>query len=188
MRSAGQKGAQEMAGKCRVEFSNRQKDMPADKQVRDLIRACCAQTLRREGVEFPCLVSVSFVTKDEIRRLNSQSRGVADVLSFPLEEFSKGVPEGYRPVISPLPLGDIVLCPAKAVEQAEQYGHSLVREIAFLSVHSMLHLLGYDHMTKEDERQMFDRQEAILRELSISRDGPGDGAGAARGKEGAGDR
>lgn len=191
MRSAGQKGAQEMAGKCRVEFSNRQKDMPADKQVRDLIRACCAQTLRYEGVAFACLVSVSFVTKDEIQALNAESRkvdAVTDVLSFPLEEFSKGVPEGYRPVISPLPLGDIVLCPAKAVEQAEQYGHSLVREIAFLSVHSMLHLLGYDHMTKEDERQMFDRQEAILRELSISRDRPGDGAGAARGKEGAGDR
>ena len=108
-----------MADKCRVEFSNRQKDVAANKQLRDLIRACCAQTLRREGVEFPCLVSVSFVTKDEIRRLNSQSRGVdavTDVLSFPLEEFEKGVPEGYRPVISPLPLGDIVLCPARAVE------------------------------------------------------------------------
>ena len=133
-----------MADKCRVEFSNRQKDVAANKQLRDLIRACCAQTLRREGVEFPCLVSVSFVTKDEIRRLNSQSRGVdavTDVLSFPLEEFEKGVPEGYRPVISPLPLGDIVLCPARAVEQAGQYGHSVVREMAFLSVHSMLHLL-----------------------------------------------
>ena len=80
-----------MADKCRVEFSNRQKDVAANKQLRDLIRACCAQTLRREGVEFPCLVSVSFVTKDEIRRLNSQSRGVdavTDVLSFPLEAVS----------------------------------------------------------------------------------------------------
>ena len=174
-----------MADKCRVEFSNRQKDVAANKQLRDLIRACCAQTLRREGVEFPCLVSVSFVTKDEIRRLNSQSRGVdavTDVLSFPLEEFEKGVPEGYRPVISPLPLGDIVLCPARAVEQAGQYGHSVVREMAFLSVHSMLHLLGYDHMTQQDEKIMFKRQEEILQEMSITRDG----GLAAQGKEGAG--
>ena len=141
------------------------KDMPADKQVRDLIRACCAQTLRYEGVAFACLVSVSFVTKDEIQALNAESRkvdAVTDVLSFPWRNF-KGCAGGLPAGISPLPLGDIVLCPAKAVEQAEQYGHSLVREIAFLSVHSMLHLLGYDHMTKEDERQMFDRQEAILR-------------------------
>ena len=162
-----------MANRHRVEFSNRQKDMQVDKQARDLIRACCAQVLRSEGVSFPCLISVSFVAKEEIRALNADSRGVdavTDVLSFPLEEFSEGLPPDYRPAFTPLPLGDIVLCPARAREQAKDYGHSLRREIAFLTVHSLLHLLGYDHMTPQDETKMCERQEAALRELSIPRE------------------
>lgn len=133
----------------------------------------------------PLAAELVFCGGEDIRALNAKERGkdaVTDVLSFPLEEFEKGVPEGYRPVISPLPLGDIVLCPARAVEQAGQYGHSVVREMAFLSVHSMLHLLGYDHMTQQDEKIMFERQEKILQEMSITRDG----GLAAQGKEGAG--
>ena len=159
-----------MADKCRVEFSNRQKDVAANKQLRDLIRACCAQTLRREGVEFPCLVSVSFVTKDEIRRLNSQSRGVdavTDVLSFPLGQDGKyDRNESTGAVL----LGDIVISMPKAFEQADTFGHSLQREVGFLTVHSMFHLLGYDHEEGGLAAvRMREKEETVLTMLGIPR-------------------
>ena len=95
---------------------------------------------------------------------------MTDVLSFPLEEFRLGVPAGFAPLVVPLPLGDIVLCTAQAMRQAEEYGHGLRRELAFLTVHSMLHLLGYDHMESEEERQMIAKQEQVLKSLSITRE------------------
>jgi probable rRNA maturation factor len=162
-----------MRDKTKIEFSNRQKALKADKELRNLLRACCLQTLRQEKVDFPCLVSVSLVEEEEIRALNAEGRGVdrvTDVLSFPLEEFRQGVPAGFAPLVVPLPLGDIVLCTAQAMRQAEEYGHGLRRELAFLTVHSMLHLLGYDHMESEEERQMIAKQEQVLKSLSITRE------------------
>ena len=108
------------------------------------------------------------VTKDRIHSLNKKHRGIdrpTDVLSFPLIDYeTETIPEEGK-----IYLGDIVLCPEKAAEQSEEYGHSIKREIAFLTAHSMLHLLGYDHMTPEEEKIMFDKQEKILDILDIKR-------------------
>jgi probable rRNA maturation factor len=88
------------------------------------------------------------------------------VLSFPLIDFeNEGMPDGRSTIV----LGDIIISIEKAQQQAEEYGHSLKRELAFLTAHSMLHLLGYDHMVEDEERVMFQKQEEILANLGITR-------------------
>ncbi len=106
-------------------------------------------------------ISVSFVTPDEIKQLNTAYRAcdrVTDVLSFPLEETD---PRGVAV------LGDIVICCRRAEEQAVLYGHSTEREIAYLSVHSVLHLMGYDHENEDDKKEMRDAEKAIMKKLGI---------------------
>lgn len=108
-------------------------------------------------------VSVSIVTDVEMHELNRSYRGVdrtTDVLSFPLEE--------QRP-IAPTLLGDVVISLRRAQEQAEEYGHSLEREMAFLAVHGTLHLMGYDHGTEAEDRDMQERQERVLESLGLGR-------------------
>jgi len=109
-------------------------------------------------------VSISFIGTDEIRELNLDYRGIndaTDVLSFPIPDYL---------TMGPLVLlGDIVICMDVAKSQAEEYGHSLERELAFLTVHGMLHLLGYDHESKEDETEMFAMQDKVLEYLQVKR-------------------
>ena len=124
-------------------------------------------------------VSVSFVGEDEIRELNKEYRNndnVTDVLSFPaVENPDRGVinVEEHAADLNPetwlLNLGDIIFCLPRAKAQAKEYGHSLKREVAFLALHSLLHLLGYDHMIPEDEQQMTALQTEILDKLNIKR-------------------
>lgn len=124
-------------------------------------------------------VSVSFVGEDEIRELNKEYRNndnVTDVLSFPaVENPDRGVinVEEHATDLNPetwlLNLGDIIICLPRAKAQAKEYGHSLKREVAFLALHSLLHLLGYDHMIPEDEQQMTALQTEILDKLNIKR-------------------
>ncbi len=124
-------------------------------------------------------VSVSFVGEDEIRELNKEYRNndnVTDVLSFPaVENPDRGVinVEEHAADLNPetwlLNLGDIIICLPRAKAQAKEYGHSLKREVAFLALHSLLHLLGYDHMMPEDEQQMTALQTEILDKLNIKR-------------------
>lgn len=124
-------------------------------------------------------VSVSFVGEDEIRELNKEYRNndnVTDVLSFPaVENSDRGVinVEEHAADLNPetwlLNLGDIIICLPRAKAQAKEYGHSLKREVAFLALHSLLHLLGYDHMIPEDEQQMTALQTEILDKLNIKR-------------------
>ena len=124
-------------------------------------------------------VSVSFVGEDEIRELNKEYRNndnVTDVLSFPaVENPDRGVinVEEHAADLNPetwlLNLGDIIICLPRAKAQAKEYGHSLKREVAFLALHSLLHLLGYDHMIPEDEQQMTSLQKQILDKLNIKR-------------------
>ncbi|TWT08252.1 rRNA maturation RNase YbeY [Planococcus sp. CPCC 101016] len=117
-------------------------------------------------------VSVTFVTNEMIRDINREYRGKdqpTDVISFAMEELG----EGETAIIgSPEPrmLGDIIISLDRTKEQAADYGHSFERELGFLAVHGFLHLLGYDHMTEEDEKKMFSRQEEILISLGITRD------------------
>ena len=118
-----------------------------------------------DNVEF----NVIFVNKDKIHEINKEYRGIdreTDVISFALED-DPDIELDHRI------LGDIYICIEKAYLQAEEYGHSRLREIAFLMIHGLLHLLGYDHMEKEDEIVMFSKQEEILNEFGIRRDNDG---------------
>ena len=112
-------------------------------------------------------ISLSFVSMDEIHALNRDYRGVdrpTDVLSFPMIEDFEELDEMYGGAGAELLLGDVVICLEKALQQAEEYGHSKEREIVYLFTHSVLHLLGYDHMTDEDKKEMRAREEKVMTE------------------------
>ncbi|WP_071395808.1 rRNA maturation RNase YbeY [Bacillus tuaregi] len=125
----------------------------------------------KEAVEENSELSVTFVTNDRIQQINREYRDKdrpTDVISFAMEELG----EGEIPLVGgdmPRVLGDIIISLAKAREQADEYGHSFIRELGFLAVHGFLHLLGYDHETVEDEKKMFSRQKDILDEFGLQR-------------------
>ena len=136
--------------------------LPADAE--ELIRRAVSQALTNNGASGD--VCVLITDAEEIQRLNASYRNidrVTDVLTFPAWEGDAILcpPDGY--------LGDIAICFERAEEQAAEYGHSLERELAFLSVHGALHLLGYDHMQPDDEKKMFAKQDEILNELGYLR-------------------
>lgn len=117
-------------------------------------------------------VSITFVTNEEIHRINREYRqkdAPTDVISFALEELGEGEVEIVGQDL-PRVLGDIIISIDRTKEQAEEYGHSFERELGFLAVHGLLHLLGYDHMTEEDEKVMFGKQEEILSSFGLGRD------------------
>jgi probable rRNA maturation factor len=126
---------------------------------------------KKESIEDGSELSVTFVTNDRIQEINSEYRDKdkpTDVISFAMEELGEGeIPLSGADM--PRILGDIIISLAKAKEQAEDYGHSFLRELGFLSVHGFLHLLGYDHEIEEDEKRMFGRQKDILDEFGLKR-------------------
>jgi len=156
--------------KVHVSISNKQRSVKIPSGVRLLIRRCCNAVLQEENFGKSAEVSVSFVNNEEIKRLNSFYRNKnieTDVLSFPLGE--DGVYD-VNPETGACCLGDIVISMEMAMKQADIYGHSLQREIGFLTVHSMLHLLGYDHeINGLEERKMREKEEKILTELGVPR-------------------
>lgn len=149
-------------------ISNEQKKIGVTPELRALIRSAVHAALKYEAFEDSAEVSVVFTDDENIHALNNEYRHVdrpTDVLSFPTFEEE---PNGEGKIV----LGDIVISLERAAAQAEEYGHSFERETAFLCVHSMLHLLGYDHETsEEDEKDMFARQEAILETMGLTREG-----------------
>lgn len=158
--------------KLKVYFSNAQKAVAITPEIKKLLRKAIKTALEYENFGRDAEVSVSFVTNDEIHELNRDYRGVdrpTDVLSFPMidgDADEGDIDIGADSVV----LGDIIISAEKAVEQAASYGHSVERELAFLAVHSTLHLLGYDHeRSKEEEKDMFERQEKILTLAGIPR-------------------
>lgn len=156
--------------KVKVIIADRQHAYKVPTGIRLLIRRCCTATLVKEGFEGSAEVSVSFLDNAQIRQLNAEHRGVdapTDVLSFPLGE--NGIYD-RNPDTGASMLGDIVISVEKATEQAELYGHSLRREIGFLTVHSMFHLLGYDHEEGLDAVRMREKEEAVLSSLGLVRD------------------
>ena len=151
----------------------------SDGQTQALLTRVMEEVLRREGEDGNVVVGVTLVDGERIRELNRAFRSVdrvTDVLSFPMVQgrLCDAAPEELTGLTDPetgaLELGDLVICPARAREQAEEYGHSLKREIAFLTAHSMLHLLGYDHMEPEEEAEMFRRQKEILLQAGFPRE------------------
>lgn len=152
---------------------NAQSKLELTEELTELVERVCAYTLESEEFGAPAEISVTFVDNEEIQRLNAQHRNidrVTDVLSFPMLDFDEAAEEEIDPDTGETVLGDIVISLERAAAQAEEYGHSLSREVAFLTAHSMLHLLGYDHETAGEEKEMFDKQEKILSELGITRD------------------
>ena len=115
-----------------------------------------------------CELSVTFVGLDEIHELNREYRGVdrpTDVLSFPqFEDLEEEIPE-----VGEICLGDVVICREKAEEQAEKFGHSFERELVYLFTHSVLHLLGYDHMEEDEKKVMRQREEEIMEHIGLMR-------------------
>ena len=152
---------------CSVITRNSQKKAEFTPKMRALIKRAAAKTLESEGYDRPSEISVTIVDNERIHELNKEYRDIdreTDVLSFPLNERSE-ILDGS----ADRELGDIVISMEKAVSQAQEYGHSVERELAFLAVHSTLHLLGYDHENPDDEKDMFSRQEKILAEMGLTR-------------------
>ncbi len=161
-----------MANKIKVVITNDQKDIRIPKGLRMLIRRCCTAVLIMEKFDKDAEVDVKLVNNEQISELNKTFRNIdkeTDVLSFPLGsdgEFDVNLDTGEAQ------LGDIVISIEKAIEQAERYGHSLQREVGYLTVHSMLHLLGYDHENGGLELlHMREKEEQALSELGLKRDG-----------------
>ena len=160
----------------KISFLNQQNKHKLTKELKDLIKAAAAATLKYMDFRKDVEISVMLTDNDGIQALNAMHRNIdrpTDVLSFPMFEYNEDgeIIEDYAEFneMGDLCLGDIVISLERAQEQAEEYGHSFVREVTFLTVHSMLHLLGYDHMTPEDEEEMFGYQNEILEEMGISR-------------------
>ncbi len=157
-----------MKAKATVLIKNDQKKIKMTPDLRRLVKRAVLAVLDFEDFGRRAEVSVTFTDNEGIHALNREYRNVdcpTDVLSFPLSDG-----EDYDTDGDAVLLGDIVISLERAQTQAEEYGHSFEREVAFLTVHSMLHLLGYDHETSpEDERDMFARQDEILISAGMTR-------------------
>ncbi len=158
--------------RVKVNILNQQNKVKVPTGVRMLIRRCCHAVLELEGFDGSAEVSVSFVDNEQIHKLNKEYRDMdkpTDVLSFPQGE--NGVYD-KNPETGAFVLGDIVISMEKAIEQAEEYGHTLQREIGYLTVHSMLHLMGYDHVDGGVEAvRMREKEENVLTNLGLKRNG-----------------
>lgn len=151
-------------------FSNEQEKYTADESLEQLVYTAVQGALEFEKVDFDCEVSVTFIDNEGIKELNREYRdkdSATDVLSFPMYAFTEDdMPDTDYTV----ELGDIVISLERATEQAEEFGHSYEREVAFLTVHSVLHLLGYDHeLSEEDDADMRERQRKIMEKINILR-------------------
>ena len=143
-----------------------------------LLERAITAALEAEGVKTPCEVDVLITDDEAIHQINLEQRGVdrpTDALSFPTFNYLPGQPPAdgadADPATGLTPLGDMVISLERARAQAEEYGHPLERELCYLAVHSVLHLLGYDHMDEGEEKaQMRAREEAILGKLGMTRD------------------
>lgn len=150
----------------------------------ELLGEVAKEAVRSEGCPYSCEINLTLTDNEGIRTLNQEYRGLdvpTDVLSFPMVDFEE--PGDFSHLEEPLKknmyfnldtgellLGDIAISVERAREQSEEYGHSLEREIAFLMAHSVLHLMGYDHMEEEERERMEEKQEQILQRLGITRD------------------
>lgn len=166
-----------------IYIDNRQNKIEVTNEMEELLNNVVSFTLKEECVEVEFEVSVILIDNEEIKKINSEFRNInreTDVLSFPMLEYPAGkvfkevykveqynesnLDEGH------LILGDMALSLEKVMEQSKEYGHSFNRELAYLTVHSMLHLLGYDHMEEGEKNVMRSREEYILEKLSMIRE------------------
>ena len=161
---------------------NRQDKIEVNDELINIINEVCEQSLKAEEMNVPYQISLLFVDNEEIREIHRDTRGMdkaTDVLSFPMLEYPKD--KVFKDVYKDtkfneiyldgdeLVLGDMVLSLERAKEQSIEYNHSFNREVCYLVVHSILHLLGYDHMEDEEKKRMREREEEILGNLNITR-------------------
>lgn len=153
-----------------VYFDNRQNIKEITDELMESLEHVVDIALQTEGIHLPVEVSISFVDNHEIQQLNREYRDKdqpTDVLSFPLvdrEQLEGG--QAYGEML----LGDIIISIPRAQEQAIEYGHSFLREMAYLTVHGMFHLMGYDHMEPEEKAIMRKKEEQVMKEVNITRD------------------
>ncbi|MBW9155034.1 rRNA maturation RNase YbeY [Clostridium sp. FP2] len=163
-------------------IDNRQNNIAVTQELEIVIKDVIEYTLKEEKLFIDNEVSVILIDNEEIKKINSKNRGIdkiTDVLSFPMLDYPqnkvfKDVYIDYKFDQSDLNderlvIGDVALSLEKAKEQSEEFGHSFVRECAYLTVHSILHLLGYDHMEEDEKNIMRKREEEILSNFKISR-------------------
>ena len=164
-----------MIYKIRISFDKKQ---PANLGLSLHLRRCITQALRFQGVDVPCEINVLVTDNQGIRAINAASRQIdqaTDVLSFPMFSLTPGqLPEDWSDYVDPetgrVPLGDMCIALERAEEQALEYGHSVEREVCYLAVHSVLHLLGYDHEAGGLEAvRMREKEEAVLIQLGLPR-------------------
>lgn len=147
-------------------WENEQSKYEVTKDLLDLLEKVMQKSLEVEGLEDSWEISLLFVDNEEIRKINNEHRNIdkaTDVLSFPMHE-KEDLKEAKEKI-----LGDIVISLEKAEEQASEYGHSFEREVGFLTCHSMFHLMGYNHDTKENTDIMRAKEETVLESLGIRR-------------------
>ena len=145
--------------------------------ISSIIRKCVQETLRAERVNARCEINVLVTDDKGIQTINRESRQIdrpTDVLSFPMFQLEAGNPpqdwsEYEDPETGLVPLGDMCISLERAMAQAQEFGHSVRREVGYLTIHSMLHLLGYDHMEDEERLLMEEKQEQALKYLHIER-------------------
>ena len=148
----------------KVNILNQQKVLSLPKEWRALVRKACTTAVLGEQFKEDCEINVTFVDDKKIRQINNDFRGIdksTDVLSFPL-----GDENGYEvnPENTLITLGDVIISVEHALKQADLYGHGVDRELAYLTVHSILHILGYDHVNNEQERAVMRYHEEVILE------------------------
>ena len=165
-----------------IYIDNRQDKMEIDEKILNTLDEIIKYALKEEEVHVNTEVSVILIDNDTIKEINKETRNidkVTDVLSFPMLDYPKGktYKEAYKDYEfdasyldeGELVLGDIVLSLERAEEQSKEFGHSFLREVCYLTIHSVLHLLGYDHMEDDEKAIMRRREEEILNKFSIKR-------------------
>ncbi len=165
---------------CDISYEARE---PFEIPYEDIVRRVVDAALIQESCPYEAEISVTLTDAEEVRRINREFRGLdktTDVLSFPMAEYGSPAEFGFleeesafdcfNPETGELLLGDIILSVDKIREQAASYGHSLTRELAFLTAHSMLHLMGYDHIEEKDRILMEERQRLLMEALDIPRE------------------
>ena len=157
-----------------IYIENEQEILPVTEEIESLINAVIEASLKYEKVEETAEVNVLIVDNETIRQINNEQRNIdsaTDVLSFPMLDFENGkmIKTEADYFEGDLVLGDIVVSFERAKEQSEEFGHSFNREVGFLVCHSMLHLLGYDHMEESERQIMRQKEEAILESINLTR-------------------
>ncbi len=158
--------------KIEFDITNEQSTLDV-KKYEEIINNVCNEALAEHKINGNFLISLVFTNDENIRKINNEYRNIdsaTDVLSFPQFEFEEAGKADFPESEAPVLLGDIVISTMHAVDQAAEYGHSVEREIGYLTCHSILHLLGYDHMIDEDKKKMRATEEKIMERIGLVRE------------------